>query len=333
MLEQKIIQAIKNFDTALLAELLDDDKSYMDVTKSRFIKKLEERFEIAKAEGCHGFDDVFFGICESCNKGCEGMTFLSESGYYLDLFIECEDGETINDIYVCNKLTNIVDLEKSFDLGFHFYKDEKVTFRRTSDYNLIEEDYKLLVSGLEKINQVIHLDDFIRWYAVFDELNQSIYELGPFVCFDYKLYSDVFHTTFELNGIAEIPSKAEDAKEGLITYFLAKTEREKLLWFYENKKHLHSSLCFDLLENIGEQSTTNEAIEANKFQISISGYEYIIEYLKKLDDLYDEFMEAYQPLPEHYEQSPDGYLVCTLENYLKLHNKHLDIVERFGVNE
>jgi hypothetical protein len=41
-------------------------------------------------------------------------------------------------------------------------------------------------------------------------------------------------------------------------------------------------------------------------------------------------METYQPLPEHYEQSPDGYVVRSLENYLTLHGKHLDIVERFG---
>ena len=46
-LEQKIIQAIKNFDTALLAILLDDDKSYMDVTKTKFINKLEEKFSMA----------------------------------------------------------------------------------------------------------------------------------------------------------------------------------------------------------------------------------------------------------------------------------------------
>jgi hypothetical protein len=330
MLEQKIITAIKNFDTALLTHLLDDDKSYMDVTKERFIKKLERQFNTARGSGCQFFDDVFFGICESCNKGCEGITFLSESGYYLDLYIECEDGENVHDIYVCNKLTNVLDLEKTLDLGFSFYRDEKVTFRRTSEYNLIEEDYKLLKSDLEKINDVIHLDDLITWYSRFDELKKHTKDLGPFVCFDYKLYRDACHTISEIDNIIAITSKSEDAVEGLINYHLAKSQRNKLLWLFENKKNRHGSPYYELPENWEERAIIVQTIDNNEIKLNISGYEYIIRYLEKLNNLYYEFMEIYQPLPEHYEQSPDGYVVCTLENYLKLHNKYLDIIERFG---
>ena len=79
----EIIQAIKSFDIASLKELLDDDTPYQDVSKALFLQKLEKKFKQAKSDDCHSFDNVFFGICESCNKGCEGMTFLSNSGYYL----------------------------------------------------------------------------------------------------------------------------------------------------------------------------------------------------------------------------------------------------------
>jgi hypothetical protein len=329
-LEQKIIQAIKKFDTAILAELLDDDKSYMDVTKARFIKKLEERFEIAKAEGCQGFDDVYFGLCESCNKGCEGMTFLSESGYYLDLFIECEDGETINDIYLCNKLTNLIELDKTWDLGFRFYNDEKSAFRPNSEYNFIKTNYDLLLADLNKIKDIIHLDDLITWFSGYDELKQRIKNLGPFAGFDYKLYSDARHIIFEIDDVLEIPSKAEDAIDGLINYHLAKTERDKLLWYYDNKKNLHSSVYFDMPEDQEERLVIVKVFEKSELKVSISGQEYIIEYLKKLYELYNEFMDTYKPLPEHFEQSPDGYVVRTLENYLTLHGKHLDIVEKYN---
>jgi hypothetical protein len=39
MSDQKIIKAIKNFDTVLFLDLLDDNWSYMNVAKARFIKK------------------------------------------------------------------------------------------------------------------------------------------------------------------------------------------------------------------------------------------------------------------------------------------------------
>ena len=101
-LRSKIINAIKTFDIDALDLLLDDDKSYMDVTKSLFLTTLERRFESAKEDGCTAFDDVFFGVCAECDKGEEAMTFLSNSGYYLDIFME-EENNSINDIRVCKK--------------------------------------------------------------------------------------------------------------------------------------------------------------------------------------------------------------------------------------
>ena len=68
-MKKQIIEAIKNFDTHALKQLLDDTKSYMNVSKAQFIGALETEFEEAKIEGCFAFDDVFFGICGSCNKG------------------------------------------------------------------------------------------------------------------------------------------------------------------------------------------------------------------------------------------------------------------------
>lgn len=157
-----ITQAIKNFDIDSLNELLDDNKPYQDVPKTVFIEKLEKKFKQAISDDCHSFDDVFFGICESCNKGCEGMTFLSNSGYYLDLFIESKDGETADDIYVCNKLTNFTDLEKSMDLGFSFYKDEHLLFKPSTEYTLIKQQYQLLKTESKNIRSPILYDELVN---------------------------------------------------------------------------------------------------------------------------------------------------------------------------
>jgi hypothetical protein len=46
-------------------------------------------------------------------------------------------------------------------------------------------------------------------------------------------------------------------------------------------------------------------------------------------DLYlnveEEIMNRYHPTPEHFDQN-GGRVICSLENYLKLHNKYLDLL-------
>lgn len=39
-----------------------------------------------------------------------------------------------------------------------------------------------------------------------------------------------------------------------------------------------------------------------KLKIDLSGYEYVLNYLFKLDNFYDELMKKYQPLFEHFNQ-------------------------------
>ncbi len=68
-------------------------------------------------------------------------------------------------------------------------------------------------------------------------------------------------------------------------------------------------------------------------RIDTSGFENVIEYFEKLDTLNDEFREKYKPLPRHYEESADGYVNCSLEGYLRLHNVYLDIVKEYGDSE
>ena len=327
---KEITQAIKNFDIESLKELLDDDKPYQDVSKTLFLKKLEKKFNQAKRDDCHSFDDVFFGICESCNKGCEGITFLTNSGYYLDLFIESKDGETADDIYVCNKLTNFTDLEKSMDLGFSFYKDEHFDFKPSNEYTLIKEQYELLKNESKDIKNPILYDELVDWYRDYDYLSNTIDRLGPFACFDYKLYGKAFNLVSQFDNIFKLKAKAGQATEALINYHLAKTEREQLIWFYENQNNHYGTVYFELSKSWRTDSIVNYKADALKLEIDISGYEYVMDYFEKIDALYDRIMEKYKPLPEHFEQSETGSIEYSLENYLRLHNKYLDVIERFG---
>lgn len=169
-MKQQIIQAIKNFDIRKLNNLLDDNKSYMDVSKALFLKALENKFSEAKEQGCCFFDEVSFGICGSCNKGCEAITFLSKSGFYLNLFIESKNNIDVDDIYVCSKVIDNKEYEKKYSLEPYFYEDEKVTFYADSKYKYVEEKYKLMLSDIDSFKEDLSFKDFITWYETYNDL-------------------------------------------------------------------------------------------------------------------------------------------------------------------
>ncbi|WP_179315866.1 hypothetical protein [Winogradskyella undariae] len=324
----QVIQAIKDFDIKALHQLLDDEKSYMNVPKNKFINSLEKGFRTAKANGCEAFEDVFFGICEYCNKGCEGMTFLSNSGYYLDLFIETKDEIHVDDIYVCDKLTNVIDLNKVHSLGFYYSKDELVKFRPSEDYKLIKAHYQQFISDLKAFKKNVLFDDFIIWFDSFSSLRTSLQDISIYLKFQYKLYNDASGVIADIEKIANIKSNEEHTTEALINYSDTHTEREKLIWFYENRKDHDFIKGLINFEKIRKEGYIILKTHVTEVKIVIAGYEYIIDYYMKLQHFHNLMTEKYNPLPEHYEKSKNGY-PCDLLVYLKLHNKHLDIVKKY----
>ncbi len=328
-MKSRITQAIKNFDINKLHTLLDDERSYMDVSKSLFLEILGKRFDAAKKEGCDSFDDVFFGICDSCNMGCEGMTFLSNSGYYLDLFME-GDEDSVTDIYVCYKLHNFTNLDKIHDIGPSFCLDEAVLFKPDSEYTIINQQYKSLLEDIPLLGTSIMLDVLVNWYGDYSYIRNFVAEMVPFFAFDYKLYMNVFSLISDINNITKIKTREHHAVDALITFQGTTTEREKLIWYFENSLDSYATYRFTIPEDLSIDPFVVYKSENIELRIDLSGYEYVMDYFRKLDGFYNLMMEKYKPLPEHYEQSPTGSVDYSLESFLRLHNVHLDVVERYG---
>ena len=257
------------------------------------------------------------------------MTFLSNCGHYLDIFIESKNDISVDDIYVCNKLTNITDLEKLHDLGFSFDEDEKVLFEPSREYLFINEQFELLQSELSNFEEGITLDQFVVWCDGFSYLRNYLGDMDPFSGFSYKLFDVFSDFIWKLDDILELKTKSVHAIEALIDFQIAKTERDKLIWFFENEQN-RLVARFDMES---ECPTANAHItfssDVLKIKLDISGYEYVMDYFLKLEDFHTHMMEKYSPLPENYEQSQTGEVICSLGNYLQLHNKYLDLVEKY----
>lgn len=327
-MKEKIIQAIKNFDLESLKELLDDKKSYQDVPKQLFLEKLEMTFNRAKLNECYLFDDVFFGICGSCNKGCEGMTFLSNTGYYLDLFIE-SDEQIIKDMYVCNKLTNFTELNKTDDLGFSFYKDDEVLFKPSSSYVFIKEQFNLLESELKNVEGAISIAELSVLYNSYNSLTNEMAKTHPLSPAFYTLYGNVNQLTSSIEEIFWLKLFKNDAVNGLIDYQLAQTEREQLIWFYQNQKNHKAIEYGSFPENWCSDSIVIYKVGTFDLSVDISGYEFVLDYLEKLQQFYDDILEKYRPTSEHFKQSKTKGIEYSLESHLRLHEKHLDVIRKY----
>src|SRR5690554_6872365 len=190
-LKSQIIQAIKALDIEQLDVLLDDDKTYMEVSKTQFLDKLKEKFEIMKEAGHHSFDDVFFGVCQGCQKGCEGITILSDAGYYLEILIKEEEG-TVVDVRICYDLVNFVPLEKTIDLRFEFPIDDWVNFVSHERYRRIEQECKTIIEEASLLASPIKLEDYVAWYTRFNWFRDTISSMDWMEIMDFRLYAYAF---------------------------------------------------------------------------------------------------------------------------------------------
>lgn len=105
--KEAVIYFIARLDIEMVSAVLEDDKTYQNFPKYLFINKLQEAFEHFIQEKVMRLS-VHKGVCNNCNKGCGGFTFLNEkSGKYMDILFET-DGGNVKDIYECLDFDNEV---------------------------------------------------------------------------------------------------------------------------------------------------------------------------------------------------------------------------------
>lgn len=324
--KSKIIQAIKEFDVKKLSELLDDDKIYMDVPKSRFIASLEDCFTTVGFKGCKGFNDVFFGVCQGCNRGCEAVTFISEEGFYLDLFLSGE--EKVEDIYVCNHLTNFFELNKKYNLFLErfIYDDDKVNFVPSITYINTIAKYNRIQKEIDDLGPVKKLTD------IFEILNRqensiSKEDLDSDQIIKSRDFGYLTYFNLELEQLLNVQREADRAVDGVLSFYETRHLVERLTWFFENENITGYFSSFHVEENTTSKVPNIIPFGSERFQLDISGYEYVIEYFRIHSFLKKHLMELFEPLPEH---NTEGLVLEHLTDYLYLHDVYPHLVRKYS---
>ena len=106
-----------------LENVLSNQNNYDGISKQEYLELIEKHFVSLKDNGIQTLKAIP-GVCDGCEKGCSGFTFLDEKeGFFMDFMIKVKNSEIVNfmecynlknDIEIPNKLEQI--FVKSFTL-------------------------------------------------------------------------------------------------------------------------------------------------------------------------------------------------------------------------
>ena len=111
---EAIVHFIAVMDVEMLDTFLDEDRTYQDLRKDRFILLLGKAFQKARELGNTHFL-VYRGKCGGCkeNFGRSGFTFLgNETNHYMDIIVKSEK-DHVTDVFECSRFTNPMKLQKT----------------------------------------------------------------------------------------------------------------------------------------------------------------------------------------------------------------------------
>ena len=241
--KQKLIEAFKSLDFEALQNLLDDNRSYMDVSKDLFLFTLKQKIDIY--EDLKSFENVVEGTCNHCNKGCKAYKFKAENLPSLPLYFEEKNGK-VTDIYLCNALKEDKVDENDWDIYFSFYEEEKVNFQPTIEYSITLQKVEKAIEEFDNLEKIglVPIEEVVYWYNKYKLLARELGLDNPFVGIKYKAYKHIDFLYSNVSKLVHNFKKNDLAKNALEAYHKIKTEDEKSLvkWLLENRNHLFYSL-------------------------------------------------------------------------------------------
>ncbi len=321
-------------DSEQIFDVLDEKKTYQDVTKDIFVSKLTGVFEKCKNEGDSHLE-TRSGVCtaKDCqNKGCKGISFVgNKSGITLDLIIEYKNDE-VQDIFYCRSLlTELEKAEYSKQIFFHFGTDEHADFRPSIEYLLNVQKSDI---ALEEMNAVENLCFCKEDILYFVEKFKSLYDItfNPFNGYvRFNKFNDAFDS---LQNIHKFIGKEDQIIEALLKYDEQKmvTDSSLVHWLLEFEElglFMHAIfMSIDLYNEIGQSKMHKIYLYPINTNYSIlrAEFENEIRFSQLFSEKYWNLLERYQ------SRLTDSETINRFNNGQEIRLKdHLDL-SQFGIN-
>jgi hypothetical protein len=97
-----------------LGTVLSNQNYYDGITKQEYLELIEKQFFSPKNNGIQSLKAIP-GVCDGCEKGCSGFTFLDEKdGFFMDFMVKIKDSEIVN-LMECFNLVNEVEIPNKLE--------------------------------------------------------------------------------------------------------------------------------------------------------------------------------------------------------------------------
>ena len=325
-----IINAIITMNINLLDVLLDDNKPYMDVPKSLFLKQLNLEFNKLKEKGINEFIKVSKGSCAGCFNGCGGFTFLTKNNDFLDLLFIEKDND-IEDLFICSTFNNKEQLEKKNNIYFSFKEDEKVTFNPSPELIIKIQRVERAITEFEKFqNTLTGIEDFVIWL---DRTKALINTIGLTEKWNYNtfgFFNSIYVNVKYIDNLIAYHSIATNALE-TFNNIEKNNETEIINWLIKYEENeLFYSFGYTKIEN-WEQNNLIKFEKLENIIIDATKYRKSIEFSDVLEKTYNEYCIKYKPTNEIYAEY--GGLEYKLSDYLSVRNLYPNILSKYNIKQ
>ena len=192
--KQLIIKAFENLDADMLEVLLNDGQAYQDVPKDIFVEELKRYFSEIKNYEDTPFDfKAYKGVCNKCNKGKTGFSFINSSDECMMSMVFEENEEDFTDIYTCGSFHTFEKEIENEWTGISFYEEDNINYLPSSK-NIHDEKWaNRAVKEIEDemVNEGILSAQFcINWFHENEKLDDlsEIFE-GKFYRYKKRIKS------------------------------------------------------------------------------------------------------------------------------------------------
>lgn len=198
----------------MIGDILDDDKLYCELYKSKFLEKLTETFKFFRSVGDHSFEQnsTSIDLDSASGNAVYGLVFVGKvSGFYINFMIEESDGE-LSSIVHCPKLELIPSLPVDRSYEIPIFEDDLPHFKPNQEYfqrAVPVATYYVTVLG--EFPQMINEELCDQWLTEFRIVHKpSLEDWGS-----YSISLKVIALVSELDRISEIYSGNRMAAKAL----------------------------------------------------------------------------------------------------------------------
>jgi hypothetical protein len=318
---QAFLYYMSKLDIEMIELILDDHKTYQDVSKTIFIERLQNVLDNFISNGDTHLK-LLNGECNNCYKSCKGYSFIGNtSANHLDLIIVGSSTE-IFDIYDCTDFSlNEEDIELSKKYKIEIYADEAINFVPSIEYI---DSMCIVEEALEELQHLLEFSiDFNKINEWLEKYRLLTFDLLHYQNQSYKFdsFSDIFNTLDYTYSSYKIRDRIKNAMQIYRKTIANRVDEKRLIQWLLGFEDLYLENLYKHLDVFGDEYEDDYVYfdKQKNYRIAKSNFQEQIEFYNIFCNKYDKMTNKYENtknISKFYENDEE-YKSSILRFYLE----------------